>query len=76
MFNPLLLFPFPVCVYQRPAPSQEGVDLSVMPAEYLEEEAQSDEAAHAYARTKGGVQEEREKTPDASGRFEDITEVD
>jgi len=59
-------------------PEPDGVDLSMVPEQYLTEEMMSDEAAHKFARERAGLDrpDEKEKSPDASGRFEDITEVD
>ena len=71
-------------------PEPEGVDLEIVPAEYLTEynseliiflrylteEAQSEEAAHSYARERAGVKpDEKERTP-SPPRFEEITDVD
>ena len=59
-------------------PEPHGVDLSEVPSEYLSEEYQTDESALKLARERAGIKDEspREKTPDDSGRFEEITEVD
>jgi len=59
-------------------PEPHGVDLSEVPSEYLSEEYQTDESALKLARERAGIKDEcpKEKTPDDSGRFEEITEVD
>ena len=56
-------------------PEPEGVDLGIVPEEYLTEEAQSEEAAHLYSRDRAGLKEEQEeRTPSPSPRFEEITD--
>lgn len=56
-------------------PEPTGVDISDLPAEYLTDEAQSDEAAYQFARSMAGLSPDvKEKTPEE--RFEEITEVD
>eukprot|EP00092_Neocalanus_flemingeri_P016786 GFUD01018155.1.p1 GENE.GFUD01018155.1~~GFUD01018155.1.p1 ORF type:complete len:540 (-),score=94.96 GFUD01018155.1:837-2456(-) len=58
-------------------PEPHGVDMSEVPAEYLRDEYQTDEAAVQFARKMAGIVDEvKEKTPDAEDRFEEITEVD
>jgi len=59
-------------------PEPHGVDLNEIPSEYLREEYMTDESSMKLARERAGikVEEEREKTPDDSSRFEEITEVD
>ena len=60
-------------------PEPQGVDLTEVPSEYLRDEYMTDESAMRLARQRAGIKEEgvpREKTPDDSSRFEEITEVD
>ena len=45
-----------------------------MPEEYLTEEAQSEEAAHRYARDQAGVKPEKEERTPSPARFEEITD--
>ena len=50
-------------------PEPEGVDLGIVPEEYLTEEA------HLYSRDRAGLKEEQEeRTPSPSPRFEEITD--
>jgi len=60
-------------------PEPQGVDLNEVPSEYLRDEYMTDESAIKLARERAGIKENevpREKTPEDSSRFEEITEVD
>ena len=56
-------------------PEPQGVDMSEVPAEYLKDEYQTEEAAIAFGKKRAGIDTEKEKTPD-NDKFEEITEVD
>merc|ERR1712107_386095 len=47
--------------YRIPLPEPEGVDLGIVPEEYLTEEAQSEEAAHLYSRDRAGLKRSRRR---------------
>ena len=59
-------------------PEPQGVDLTEIPAEYLKDEYMTDESAIKLARERAGITDKdvKEKTPEESSRFEEITEVD
>ena len=59
-------------------PEPHGVDLNEVPSEYLRDEYMTDESAIKLARERAGIKDDeiKEKTPDDSSRFEEITEVD
>ena len=52
--------------------------MNEVPAEYLRDEYQTDESALKLAKERAGIidKDEKEKTPDDTSRFEEITEVD
>ena len=56
-------------------PEPHGVDVTQVPAEYLKEEYQTDEAALEYARKLAGIKTDENKKEEEE-RFEEITEVD
>jgi len=55
-------------------PEPTGVDITMVPSEYLADEYQTEEAAIEYSRKKAGVEVDKKKDEDE--RFEEITEVD
>ena len=57
-------------------PEPQGVDMSEVPAEYLRDEYQTDEAALEFGKKMAGIEiDVKEKCPN-DDRFEEITEVD
>lgn len=53
-------------------PEPVGVDLDILPQEYLQPENLTDEAARKYARTVAGLREQEEDEP----RITDVTEIE
>ena len=60
-------------------PEPTGVDITMVPKEYLEDKYQTDEAAIEYSRQKAGIDSsdsKKKQEEEEIERFEEITEVD